>query len=209
MHTVTHMLTHRHRHRQTHRNKIKPSPLWVCLHVTVHVCTHVQMWMGMCGWGCRWSKRAMCMRKPEVGIGATLHWFLPLHWDKVSQFSTELADSASSDSQRDPFSASPAHPPGTMWVLGTQTSVLTLGQKILYTLRHSSSLYFLYPSLVFSGILLLLYLRKSDRGNVTRHSELMFHPIGFSLWFSHEQVIPGILMKLVVRSYEDYWEEIF
>lgn len=44
---------------------------------------------------------------------------------------------------------------------------------------------------------------------MTRHRELMFHPIGFGLWFSHEQVISGSLMKLVVGSYEDYWEEIF
>lgn len=43
----------------------------------------------------------------------------------VSQFSTELTDSASLDSQRDPSSAFPAHP------LGTQTPVLTLGLKTL------------------------------------------------------------------------------
>lgn len=132
--------------------------------------------------------------------------FFPYIETRSLNLAQELAGSASPDSQRDPFSAFPEYPWGIMWVLGTQAHT---GQKTLHTLRHSSSLYFLYLSLVFPGILLLLHLRKSDRGNVTGHRELMFHPIGFSLWFSHEQVIPGILMKLVVGSYEDYWEEIF
>lgn len=146
MHTVTHMPTHRHRQTDTQKQNKTFTSLGVCLHVTVPVCIQVQMWTGVCGWGCRWSKHAMCMWRPEGGIGAILHYFPLLHWDKVSQFSIELTDSASLDSQRDPSSASPAHPLGIMWVLGTQIPVQTLGQKTLYTLRHSSSLYFLCPA---------------------------------------------------------------
>lgn len=82
----------------------------------------------------------VCTRKPEVDIWS-LPWLLStIHWGKVSQLNPELWTGLMKLSRLLPWSLKLpwwiTQYPAFMWVLGIQTSVLTLTRQLLYPLSH-------------------------------------------------------------------------